>query len=108
MANHLPGYEGVKVLGARVVIKLEEEENKTLSGLIIVRDHEEPKYEGLVVATGDGIRLETGVKMPMDISAGDYVIYSRLAGVPIEYNDEKLLVINERDVIAIIDNKTKE
>lgn len=103
MANYVAGYEGIKVLGARVVIKLEEEENKTDSGIIIASDNIEPKYQGKVVATGDGARLETGVKMPMDVSPGDFVIYSKMAGVPIEHKGEKFLVINERDVIAIIE-----
>ncbi len=108
MAQALEGYEAISVLGARVVIKMEEEDNKTDSGLIIVSDHTEPKYQGLVVATGDGVRLETGVKMPMDVKPGDFVIYSRMAGVPIEYKEEKLLVINERDVIAIINQEKEE
>lgn len=102
MTKCVEGYEGLKVLGARLVVKIEKEEDQTPSGLIIVQDHKEPKYEGDVVATGTGVRLETGVQMPMEVAPGDRVLYSRMAGVPIQYNDEDLLVINERDVIAII------
>lgn len=99
---HLPGYEGIKVLGARVVIKLEQESDTTPSGLVLVQDHKEPKFEGKVVATGNGARLENGTQMPMEVSIGDNVIYSRMAGVPINYNGEDFLVINERDIIAVI------
>lgn len=102
MAHYLDGYEGVRVLGARVVIKVEMED-ETKSGIILMPDSKEPKYEGMVVATGSGARLENGVQMPMEIAPGERVIYSRMAGVPIKYNDEDLLVINERDIIAVID-----
>lgn len=102
MAHYAPGYEGIKVLGARVVIKVEETSNTRPSGLIIMQDNAEPKYQGIVVATGEGARLENGTRMPMDISVGDNAIYSRMAGVPIEWGGESLLVINERDVIAVI------
>ena len=102
---HLKGYEGLKVLGARVVIKIEKEDDKTPSGLIVVQDNKEPKFEGTVVATGNGARLETGVTMPMEVEPGDHVIYSRMAGVPVQYEGEDFLVINERDIIAVVDTK---
>lgn len=99
---HLPGYEGIKVLGARVVVKLEKEEDKTPGGIVLMNNTKEPKFEGKVVATGTGARLENGTQMPMDVSVGDRVIYSRMAGVPINYKEEDFLVINERDIIAVI------
>ena len=102
MGKHLAGYEDIKVLGARVVIRVEKEDKVTPSGIIIAKEKEDPKYEGVVVVTGDGARLENGVRMPMDVEPGDRVIYSRLAGVPIKHKGEELLVINERDVVAII------
>lgn len=102
MAHHAPGYEGIKVLGARIVVKVEEETNVRASGLIVMSDAVEPKFQGIVVATGDGARLDDGTRMPMDISVGDNAIYSRMAGVPLSIDGENLLVINERDVIAVI------
>lgn len=99
--KYLNGYEGIKVLGARVVIKLQNPEEKTPSGIILVPGTEEPKFEGLVVAVGPGARNNKGETMPMDVNPGDWVIYSRMAGVPIEHKGEKFLIINERDVIAI-------
>lgn len=93
-------YQGIRVLGARVVIKLEDEGKKTPSGIILTQSPE-PKYEGLVVAIGPGARNNQGQTMPMDVQPGDWVIYSRMAGVPVEYKGEKFLIINERDVIAI-------
>lgn len=105
--KHLPGYEGITVLGARLVVKQTPPEEVTKSGIIIAHNAQEPKYEGTVVVAGPGARLETGVQMPMEVEIGQKVIYSRLAGVPIEVEVngkvEQLLVINERDIIAIIE-----
>jgi len=105
--THMPGYEGIKVTGARVVIDMDQdEENVTASGLIIVGDSgKEPKFEGTIVVAGPGTRLDNGVQMPMEVKAGDRVVYSRMAGVPLSVGGDKtnLLVINERDVIAIIE-----
>ena len=98
----LEGYEKIKVLGARLVIKPTPPEEATQSGIIISSASQEPKYEGTVVAVGPGARLDNGQQMPMDCEPGNKVIYSRLAGVPINYNDEELLIINERDIIGIL------
>lgn len=105
MKKCLVGYEGVRVLGARLIIRLEEEKEAN-SGIILLNDTKEPKYEGVIVATGEGARLDNGVTMPMSVQPGERVIYSRMAGVPITYDGEELLVINERDVIAVIEPTT--
>lgn len=98
----LPGYEAIQVLGARLIVRPVKESDTTASGIVIT-GAKEPKYEGVIVATGPGARLETGVQMPMECHAGQNVIYSRLAGVPVEHNGEDLLIINERDIICIIE-----
>jgi chaperonin GroES len=100
---HLEGYEGLRVLGARVVIEMEPEETETPSGIILPTTSAEPKYEGRVVSTGSGARTEKGTIMPMEVKPGDRVIYSRMAGVPFEHQGKKYLIINERDIIAIIE-----
>lgn len=102
MAKFLKGYEGIKVLGARAVIKLEVESDTTASGIILPTGDKDPKFEGEVVAIGDGQRTPEGKRLPMDVEPGERVIYSRMAGVPVNYNGEEFLVINERDIIAVI------
>lgn len=103
MAKYKAGYEGLKVLGARAVIKLEEADNTTASGIIITTQEQDPKYEGEVVGVGEGQRLENGTYFPMEVEPGDRVIYSRMAGVPVSYKGENFLVINERDIIAVVE-----
>ena len=92
----------IRVLGSRIVIAVEPDD-KPKSSLIIVADTKEPKCEGKVVSVGKGTRLQDGTLIPVDVEVGDHVIYSRMAGVPLQYEGEELLVINERDVIGIVD-----
>lgn len=95
----------LKVLGARMVVKLEPEENTTLGGIILPNADKEPINKGHVMAVGDGARLENGTKFPMEVSVDDYIIFSPMAGNPVEIpgDENKYLVINERDVLAIIE-----
>ncbi|ABS83602.1 GroES [Bacillus phage 0305phi8-36] len=102
MAKFLDGYEGIQVLGARAVIKLEKESDTTASGIILPTGDKDPKFEGVVVAIGDGQRKPDGGRIPMDVEPGQRVIYSRMAGVPVSLDGEEFLVINERDIIAVI------
>lgn len=92
----------IRVLGSRIVVEVEADD-KPKSSLIIVADNKEPKCEGKVVAVGKGTRLVDGTLIPVDVELGDHVIYSRMAGVPLQYEGQELLVINERDVIGIVD-----
>ncbi|MCX7610286.1 MAG: co-chaperone GroES [Ignavibacterium sp.] len=93
----------IKVFGARVVLKIDEPEQQTMSGIIIPEKAQEKTYTGTVVAKGDGQRLSSGAHFPIELEIGDKVLYTRLAGVPIEIEGEEgqFLVINERDILAV-------
>ena len=95
----------VRVFGARLIVKRDEKETQTMSGIILSESSVEENYTGVVVATGKGARLENGNLMPMEVQVGDRVLFTRMAGVPIEVEGEEgeFLVINERDVLAIFD-----
>lgn len=98
----------VKVLGARVVLKMDEQEEQTKNGIILPDSMaKEPTFTGLVVSAGDGQRLSNGTKFPLDVEIGDRVLYQKLAGVPtqIEGEEGEFLVINERDILAIFPKK---
>lgn len=92
----------IRVLGSRIVVAVEADD-KPKSSLIIVQDNKEPKCEGKVVSVGKGTRLQDGTLIPVDVAVGDHVLYSRMAGVPLKYENQEFLVINERDVIGIVD-----
>ncbi|HEX9711119.1 MAG TPA: co-chaperone GroES [Actinomycetota bacterium] len=86
----------------RIVVKpLEEETQKTPSGIIIPDTAKEKPQEGEVVAVGPG-RFEDGTRVPTDVKKGDRVIYSKYGGTEVKVGGEDYLILTARDVLAII------
>ncbi|MTA48718.1 MAG: co-chaperone GroES [Actinobacteria bacterium] len=94
----------IKPLEDRIVVKANEAEQKTASGLVIPDTAKEKPQEGTVISVGPG-RFENGNRIPLDIKAGDVVLYSKYGGTEVKYNNEEYLVLSSRDVLAIIEKK---
>ena len=94
----------IKPLEDRIVVKANEAEQKTASGLVIPDTAKEKPQEGTVTAVGPG-RFENGNRIPLDIKEGDVVLYSKYGGTEVKYNNEEYLVLSSRDVLAIIAKK---
>lgn len=92
----------MRVLGARVLVREDKNESATKSGLIIPGKSKEPTFRGEVVSVGDGAVLDNGERIPMQVSVGDKVVYTSFSGSPIEINGEIFVVLNERDILAVI------
>jgi chaperonin GroES len=87
----------------RIVVKPSEEEETTASGLVIPDTAKERPQEGEVVAVGPGRFTEDGsARVPMDVKAGDKVIYSKYGGTEIKFEGDEYLILSARDVLAII------
>jgi chaperonin GroES len=90
-------------LGDRVVVKpTDEAESRTPSGLVIPDTAKEKPQIGEVIAVGPGARDEDGDRIPMDVSIGDRVLYSKFAGTEIKLESDEHLVLSERDILAIV------
>ncbi len=87
----------------RVVVKPLEAETTTASGLVIPDTAKEKPQEGEVIAVGPG-RFEDGQRLPLDVTAGDIVLYSKYGGTEVKYGGEEYLVLSARDVLAVIEN----
>jgi chaperonin GroES len=85
----------------RVVVKPGEEEETTVSGIVIPDTAKEKPQEGEVVAVGPG-RFEDGQRIPMDVKAGDRVLYSKYGGTEVKVGGEEYLVLSARDLLAIV------
>ena len=94
----------IKPLEDRIVVKANEAEQKTASGLVIPDTAKEKPQEGTVLSVGPG-RFENGNRIPLYIKAGDVVLYSKYGGTEVKYNNEEYLVLSSRDVLAIIEKK---
>ncbi len=92
----------IRPLGDRVVIKPLAQEEKTKSGIVLPDTAKEKPQHGEVLAIGSGKILENGQKVPMEVKVGDKVIYSKYAGTEIKIDGEEVLILNERDIHAII------
>ncbi|MHB1420221.1 MAG: co-chaperone GroES [Bacillota bacterium] len=93
----------VKPLGDKVVIQVLASEEKTKSGIVLPDNAKEKPQEGKVVAVGNGRILENGEKVPMEVSVGDKVIYSKYAGTEVKFDGEEFLILNERDILAVVE-----
>lgn len=92
----------IKPLEDRILIQPLEAEQTTASGLVIPDTAKEKPQEGKVVATGPGVSDGEGGHQPMDIAVDDVVIYSKYGGTEIKYDGVEYLLLNARDVLAII------
>jgi chaperonin GroES len=93
----------LKPLEDRIVVRPNEAETQTASGLVIPDTAKEKPQQGEVLAVGPGKRAETsGELIPVDISVGDTVLYSKYGGTEVTVDGEDLLVLNGRDVLAIV------
>lgn len=90
-------------IGDRVIVKVkEEEEEKTVGGIVLASNAKEKPTEGEVVAVGNGAYAENGEKLPMTVKKGDVVLYDKYSGTNVKYEGEKYLVLHERDILAIV------
>ncbi len=86
----------------RVMLKRVEPETKTKGGIIIPDSATEKPMEGEVVAVGSGLRDESGKVIPLDVKAGDRVLFSKWSGTEITMDGEEYLVMKESDIMGIL------
>ncbi len=92
----------IKPLEDRLVIKAIEAEQTTASGLVIPDTAKEKPQEGEVIAVGPGRVDDNGNRVPMDVSVGDKIIFSKYGGTEVKYSGEELLILSARDVLAVV------
>jgi chaperonin GroES len=86
----------------RVVVKRLEGEEKTKGGIIIPDSAKEKPQEGKIVAVGPGARDEAGKLVPLDVKAGDRVLFGKWSGTEVKVDGEDLLIMKESDVLGIV------
>jgi chaperonin GroES len=87
----------------RVLIRRVESEEKTTGGIIIPDTAKEKPMEGEVVAAGPGARGEDGKLQPMDLKAGDRVLFGKWSGTEVKLDGEELIIMKESDVMGVIE-----
>ena len=93
----------LKPVADRILIKMEEEENTTKSGIILSSNSKEKPQVAKVIAVGPGINHIPGKEVKMYIKKDDKVIVSKYAGTEVKYEGEEYIILREEDILAIID-----
>ena len=93
---------GIKPLYDRVVVRRLDAETTTAGGIIIPDKAAEKPTRGEVIAVGDGAVTDQGVRRPLSVKVGDRVLFAQYAGTEVEQAGEKLLVMKESDILAVI------
>ena len=93
----------LKPLGGRVIVSPnEEDEQRTASGLVIPDTAKEKPQTGTIMAVGPGDLSDDGERIPLDVSEGDVVVYSKFAGTELKHEGDEYLILSSRDLLAIV------
>lgn len=93
----------IRPLQDRVIVKRLEEETKTAGGIIIPDTAKEKPQKGEIISAGPGKKNEDGKVQPLDIKAGDKVLFSKYAGTEIKVEGDELLIMREDDIMGVIE-----
>ena len=94
--------KSLQPLGDRVVVKPLDREEVTKTGIVLPDTAREKPQEGEVLSLGPGRFLENGQRLSMDLKKGDRVVYAKYAGTEFKLDDDELLILSERDVLAVL------
>ncbi len=93
----------IRPLGDRVVVKPLPGEEVTKSGIVLPDTAKEKPQEGEVVSVGSGRLLDSGERVPIDLKAGDKVLFSKYAGNEVKIDDVEYLILREMDILGVIE-----
>ncbi len=93
----------LKPLADRVIVKRDEVEDKTASGLYLSHESKEKPQTGVVVAVGEGKRDKDGALIPMPVKVGDKVLYGKYGGTEVTVDDEELLIVRAEDIYGVFE-----
>lgn len=97
----------LRPLGDRVVVKPLAREEVTKSGIVLPDTAKEKPQQGEVLAVGPGRILDNGERVQMDVAVGDRVLFAKYAGTEFKLDDEELLILSEKDILAVVLNGKK-
>src|SRR3972149_7047520 len=94
--------ERLKPLADRVVVKPSSREEVTKSGIVLPDTAKEKPQEGIVLAVGPGRLLDDGQRVPVELKEGDKVLFAKYAGTEFKRDEDELLILSEKDILAVV------
>ena len=98
----------IRPLHDRVIVQRVEQEEKTAGGIIIPGTAQEKPMEGVVIAAGNGTRDETGKVHPLDVKAGDHILFGKWSGTEVKLDGKDYLVMKESDIMGVLEKKSSK
>ncbi len=92
----------IKPLGDRILVKRTEEEEKSKGGIIIPDAAKEKPQEGLIIAVGKGKTTDDGKLIPLEVKAGDKILFGKYSGTEVKLDGEEHLIMREDDILGIL------
>ncbi|MFO0679380.1 MAG: co-chaperone GroES [Polyangiaceae bacterium] len=92
----------IRPLSDRIVVKRTKEEEKTKGGIIIPDTAKEKPIEGTVVAVGNGKTTKAGKTLPLDVKAGDRILFGKYSGTEVKLDGEEHVILREDDILAVV------
>ena len=93
----------IRPLGEKVLVKRLEAEEKTAGGIVLPDTAKEKPKRGTVLSVGEGRLLDTGKRQPLQVQAGQHVLFSSYAGTEVKVEGEEMIIMDESDILAVLD-----
>jgi chaperonin GroES len=93
----------LKPLGDRIVVKPTPREEMTKSGIVLPDTAKERPQEGTILSVGPGRTLDDGKREPMEVSAGQKVLFQKYAGTEFKLDEDDLLILSQKDILAVLE-----
>jgi len=103
MTMSVSGATQLKPLGDRLVVRPTPREEMTKSGIVLPDTAKERPQEGTILAVGPGRILDDGTREAMDVSVGQRILFQKYAGTEFKMDDEELLILSQKDILAVIE-----
>ena len=102
MATKVATKTSLKPLGDRLVVRPSAREEMTKSGIVLPDTVKERPQEGTILAVGPGRTLDDGTREPIEVAVGEKILFQKYAGTEFKLDDEDLLILSQKDVLAVI------
>ena len=98
------GNLGLRPLGDRIIVQAKQQDETTRSGIVLPDTAKEKPQRGVVLAVGPGRLLDNGSREPVDVSAGQEVLFAKYGGTEVKVQDQEYLILKASDVLAIVES----
>ena len=98
------GNLGLRPLGDRIIVQAKQQEETTRSGIVLPDTSKEKPQRGVVLAVGPGRLLENCTREPVDVTAGQEVLFAKYSGTEVKVQDQEYLILKATDVLAIVES----